>query len=160
LLAGADAVYQKVSDAENLATWLVKHLGAPAGDTFCGLRHGDAHQLPLYEPTLTQGALASGPSSHRMLTLDFLSMAIVQMESMRLLYTEPSASALDRLTAFASLAEAAGALRLSNYVHCMQGQLSTSGLLHPALQPEYAAMLLDTVREVATSLLEPWGAAW
>ena len=153
LLAGADQVYRKVVDAPEMTAWLARQT------TGCGVQpgftHCDLYQLPLYEPGLTQATRPSEVTAARVTTLDFLCKAMAQIALIQALYGRPCVRTLDRLACFAVAAEVAGALRLACYTQRMQAQLRAGGLLQPALQPEYASLMLATVREVATSLLEP-----
>lgn len=157
LLAGADQVYRKVVGAPAMTAWLGRHMAGCSVQS--GFTHCDLYQLPLYEAGLTHATKPSEVTVARVATLDFLCKATAQIATIQALYGRPCARALERLARFAVAAEVAGALRLACYTQRMQAQLQAGGLLHPALQFEFASLMVATVREVATSLLEPRSAA-
>lgn len=160
LLAGADAVHRKVVGAPAMTEWLHRHLAAPACAEQPGLSRCDVHQLPLYESGLTPATMPGARVAAQVATLDFLCKAMAQIESLQVIYGRPGARTFDRLDSFARAAEVAGAWRVAAYTQRMLAQLRSGGLLQPALRPEYASLMLTTVREVAISLLERRSEAW
>lgn len=152
LLAGADEVFCKVAQATALARRLAECVRGPAG-------HAVARPCALLERPVFNAGAGSGPNPNRLvdartLAFDFLDVMVDYASRIEWLYDMPSKLVTHVLQDFADLAGQAGARRLAYYTELMVAQLRAGGRLHSGLRDEYAAMIADTTREMATWLLE------